>query len=265
MRPGATFRRSTSGLSVYYRLTAGGKKVRFLDLKTPKGRAALDGLLGEGRRPDPLAPARRRPEALAFGGRRRRTASASRSGPYRGVPSVGKGRPRPEFPRRVGPPRPEPRRARPAGHPRVPDPGRRGRGVARGGGRPDRPSRAGADGPGHGGDGLPPRGKPRAPLVRRRRVPGDGTRGERRRPGDAGAPPLLRPLPDEGRTPSRGGLYRVQVLDRLLHGHRPAGTRPAPVRLGRGGAKGPAAPRGGDAAPDASRSGPGDSSRSTSA
>ncbi len=33
------------GLSVYYRLTAGGKKVRFLDLKTPKGRAALDGLL----------------------------------------------------------------------------------------------------------------------------------------------------------------------------------------------------------------------------
>jgi alpha-methylacyl-CoA racemase len=33
------------GLSVYYRLTAGGKKVRFLDLKTPKGRAALGRLL----------------------------------------------------------------------------------------------------------------------------------------------------------------------------------------------------------------------------
>jgi len=33
------------GLSVYYRLTAGGKKVRFLDLKTPKGRVALDVLL----------------------------------------------------------------------------------------------------------------------------------------------------------------------------------------------------------------------------
>ena len=33
------------GLSVYYRLTAGGKKVRFLDLKTPKGRAALRGLV----------------------------------------------------------------------------------------------------------------------------------------------------------------------------------------------------------------------------
>jgi crotonobetainyl-CoA:carnitine CoA-transferase CaiB-like acyl-CoA transferase len=32
------------GLSVYYRLTAGGKNVRFWDLKTPKGRAALDGL-----------------------------------------------------------------------------------------------------------------------------------------------------------------------------------------------------------------------------
>lgn len=29
------------GLSVYYRLTAGAKKVRFLDLKTPKGRASL--------------------------------------------------------------------------------------------------------------------------------------------------------------------------------------------------------------------------------
>jgi crotonobetainyl-CoA:carnitine CoA-transferase CaiB-like acyl-CoA transferase len=33
------------GLSVYYRLTAGGKKVRILDLKTPKGRAALRGLV----------------------------------------------------------------------------------------------------------------------------------------------------------------------------------------------------------------------------
>ncbi|MGE5344462.1 MAG: CaiB/BaiF CoA transferase family protein [Acidithiobacillales bacterium] len=33
------------GLSVYYRLTAGGKRVRFLDLKTPKGRAALEALL----------------------------------------------------------------------------------------------------------------------------------------------------------------------------------------------------------------------------
>ncbi len=33
------------GLSVYYRLTAAGKKVRFLDLKTPKGRAVLEGLL----------------------------------------------------------------------------------------------------------------------------------------------------------------------------------------------------------------------------
>jgi crotonobetainyl-CoA:carnitine CoA-transferase CaiB-like acyl-CoA transferase len=35
-----------AGLSVYYRVTAGGKKVRFLDLKTPKGQAALDRLLG---------------------------------------------------------------------------------------------------------------------------------------------------------------------------------------------------------------------------
>ena len=33
------------GLSVYYRLTAAGKKVRFLDLKTPKGQAALEALL----------------------------------------------------------------------------------------------------------------------------------------------------------------------------------------------------------------------------
>ena len=33
------------GLSVYYRLTAGGKRVRFLDLKTPRGRASLDGVL----------------------------------------------------------------------------------------------------------------------------------------------------------------------------------------------------------------------------
>ena len=33
------------GLSVYYRLTAGGKKVRFFDLKTPKGQAALDALV----------------------------------------------------------------------------------------------------------------------------------------------------------------------------------------------------------------------------
>jgi crotonobetainyl-CoA:carnitine CoA-transferase CaiB-like acyl-CoA transferase len=33
------------GLSVYYRLTAGGKKVLFLDLKTPKGRAALGRLV----------------------------------------------------------------------------------------------------------------------------------------------------------------------------------------------------------------------------
>jgi crotonobetainyl-CoA:carnitine CoA-transferase CaiB-like acyl-CoA transferase len=33
------------GLSVYYRLTAGGKKVRFFDLKTPKGRAALGRLV----------------------------------------------------------------------------------------------------------------------------------------------------------------------------------------------------------------------------
>ncbi|HEX7615903.1 MAG TPA: CoA transferase [Thermoanaerobaculia bacterium] len=34
------------GVSVYYRLTAGGKKVRRLDLKTPSGQAALDRLLG---------------------------------------------------------------------------------------------------------------------------------------------------------------------------------------------------------------------------
>ncbi len=34
------------GLSVYYRLTAGCKQVRFLDLKAPKGRAALEALLG---------------------------------------------------------------------------------------------------------------------------------------------------------------------------------------------------------------------------
>ena len=33
------------GISVYYRLTAGGKKVHFFDLKTPKGRATLDRLL----------------------------------------------------------------------------------------------------------------------------------------------------------------------------------------------------------------------------
>jgi len=33
------------GLSVYYRMTAGGKRVRFLDLKTPKGQAALRVLL----------------------------------------------------------------------------------------------------------------------------------------------------------------------------------------------------------------------------
>ncbi|HSB64640.1 MAG TPA: CoA transferase [Thermoanaerobaculia bacterium] len=33
------------GLSVYYRLTAGGKKVRFVDLKAPGGRAALAGLV----------------------------------------------------------------------------------------------------------------------------------------------------------------------------------------------------------------------------
>ncbi|MGZ5381719.1 MAG: CaiB/BaiF CoA transferase family protein [Thermoanaerobaculia bacterium] len=33
------------GLSVYYRVTAGGKKVRFFDLKKQKGRAALDLLL----------------------------------------------------------------------------------------------------------------------------------------------------------------------------------------------------------------------------
>jgi len=33
------------GLSVYYRLTAAGKKVRFLDLKTAKGRGALEELL----------------------------------------------------------------------------------------------------------------------------------------------------------------------------------------------------------------------------
>jgi alpha-methylacyl-CoA racemase len=33
------------GVSVYYRMTAGGKKVRFLDLKTPKGKAALEKLL----------------------------------------------------------------------------------------------------------------------------------------------------------------------------------------------------------------------------
>jgi alpha-methylacyl-CoA racemase len=33
------------GLSVYYRLTAGGKKMRFLDLKTPTGRAALGRLV----------------------------------------------------------------------------------------------------------------------------------------------------------------------------------------------------------------------------
>jgi crotonobetainyl-CoA:carnitine CoA-transferase CaiB-like acyl-CoA transferase len=34
------------GLSVYYRLTAGGKMVRFVDLKAPKGRGELDRLLG---------------------------------------------------------------------------------------------------------------------------------------------------------------------------------------------------------------------------
>ncbi len=33
------------GISVYYRITAGGKRVRFLDLKTPRGRAALERLL----------------------------------------------------------------------------------------------------------------------------------------------------------------------------------------------------------------------------
>ncbi len=33
------------GVSVYYRITAGGKRVRFLDLKTPGGRAALERLL----------------------------------------------------------------------------------------------------------------------------------------------------------------------------------------------------------------------------
>jgi crotonobetainyl-CoA:carnitine CoA-transferase CaiB-like acyl-CoA transferase len=44
------------GLSVYYRLTAGGKKVRFLDLKTPKGRAALRSLV---RRADVLIHALR--------------------------------------------------------------------------------------------------------------------------------------------------------------------------------------------------------------
>ena len=33
------------GVSVYYRVTAGGKQVRFLDLKTPKGRAALEARL----------------------------------------------------------------------------------------------------------------------------------------------------------------------------------------------------------------------------
>ena len=33
------------GLSVYYRLTAGGKKVRFVDLKAPGGRSALAGLV----------------------------------------------------------------------------------------------------------------------------------------------------------------------------------------------------------------------------
>jgi len=44
---GRRFPPVVDGLSVYYRLTASGKKVRFLDLKTPKGRAALDGLLSK--------------------------------------------------------------------------------------------------------------------------------------------------------------------------------------------------------------------------
>jgi alpha-methylacyl-CoA racemase len=42
---GRVFPPLDEGVSVYYRLTAGGKKVRFLDLKTPKGRAALNALL----------------------------------------------------------------------------------------------------------------------------------------------------------------------------------------------------------------------------
>jgi alpha-methylacyl-CoA racemase len=42
---GRRFPPLVGGLSVYYRLTAAGKKVRFLDLKTPKGRAALERLL----------------------------------------------------------------------------------------------------------------------------------------------------------------------------------------------------------------------------
>ena len=111
------------GLSVYYRLTAGGKKVRFLDLKTPKGRAALDGLVT---RADVLI------HSLRPGAARRlslsesdvaASESASRAGPHRGFSSFGKGGPRPELLRHVGPPRPEPRRARPAGHPRfqIPD------------------------------------------------------------------------------------------------------------------------------------------------
>ena len=54
------------GLSVYYRLTAGGKKVRFLDLKTPKGRPRWTDFSAR-RRPDPLVQTRRRPKADALG------------------------------------------------------------------------------------------------------------------------------------------------------------------------------------------------------
>lgn len=42
---GRRFPPLADGISVYYRLTAGGKKVRFLDLKTPRGRSALSRLV----------------------------------------------------------------------------------------------------------------------------------------------------------------------------------------------------------------------------
>lgn len=43
--PARRFPPLVGGVSVYYRMIAGGKRVRFLDLKTPKGRAALEKLL----------------------------------------------------------------------------------------------------------------------------------------------------------------------------------------------------------------------------
>ena len=82
------------GLSVYYRLTAGGKKVRFLDLKTPKGRAALDGLLA---RADVLIHSFRPGAARRLALSERDVAaseSASRAGPHRGLSPFGKGGPR---------------------------------------------------------------------------------------------------------------------------------------------------------------------------